>query len=163
MFRLCYNVSRIPFRVQRSRCRAASGNAGKIKHRGVAQLVARLLWQQEARGSSPRTPTNAAAKFRQEIWRLPPLRNLCATHLFCQCNTATWSSTALMAVEASGPTGRKRLLGSQLGRRGMRRQQFGLHREQEASRPDRWITTGFGREALYFYLGIKDLKIAGKL
>ena len=24
---------------------------------GVAQLVARLLWEQEARGSSPRTPT----------------------------------------------------------------------------------------------------------
>ena len=26
-------------------------------YRGVAQLVARLLWEQEARGSSPRTPT----------------------------------------------------------------------------------------------------------
>ena len=29
----------------------------KILYRGVAQLVARLLWEQEARGSSPRTPT----------------------------------------------------------------------------------------------------------
>ena len=28
-----------------------------ISYRGVAQLVARLLWEQEARGSSPRTPT----------------------------------------------------------------------------------------------------------
>ena len=33
-----------------------------ISHRGVAQLVARLLWEQEARGSSPRTPT----KFRRK-------------------------------------------------------------------------------------------------
>ena len=33
------------------------GEAVKISYRGVAQLVARLLWEQEARGSSPRTPT----------------------------------------------------------------------------------------------------------
>ena len=32
------------------------------KKRGVAQLVARLLWEQEARGSSPRTPTTFGRK-----------------------------------------------------------------------------------------------------
>ena len=31
-------------------------------YRGVAQLVARLLWEQEARGSSPRTPTKFCRK-----------------------------------------------------------------------------------------------------
>ena len=31
-------------------------------YRGVAQLVARLLWEQEARGSSPRTPTTFRRK-----------------------------------------------------------------------------------------------------
>ena len=33
-----------------------------ISYRGVAQLVARLLWEQEARGSSPRTPTTFDGK-----------------------------------------------------------------------------------------------------
>ncbi len=33
-----------------------------ISYRGVAQLVARLLWEQEARGSSPRTPTKFCRK-----------------------------------------------------------------------------------------------------
>ena len=33
-----------------------------ISYRGVAQLVARLLWEQEARGSSPRTPTTFGRK-----------------------------------------------------------------------------------------------------
>ena len=37
---------------------------GKIKYRGVAQLVARLLWEQEARGSSPRTPTRKRGQER---------------------------------------------------------------------------------------------------
>ena len=31
-------------------------------YRGVAQLVARLLWEQDAGGSSPFTPTNAVSK-----------------------------------------------------------------------------------------------------
>ena len=33
-----------------------------IKFRGVAQLVARLLWEQDAAGSSPVTPTKKAKK-----------------------------------------------------------------------------------------------------
>ena len=35
------------------------GRRHSLSYRGVAQLVARLLWEQEARGSSPRTPTTS--------------------------------------------------------------------------------------------------------
>ena len=45
-------------------------NASKIEQRGVAQLVARLLWEQEARGSSPRTPTRKRGQKRFLVKKL---------------------------------------------------------------------------------------------
>ena len=36
----------------------------KIKNRGVAQLVARLLWEQDAAGSNPVTPTKILTESR---------------------------------------------------------------------------------------------------
>ena len=42
-------------------CYAVFRKNNKVKnqiYRGVAQLVARLLWEQDAGGSSPFTPTN---------------------------------------------------------------------------------------------------------
>ena len=38
--------------------------------RGVAQLVARLLWEQEAASSSLATPTTEIATIRRRKWRL---------------------------------------------------------------------------------------------
>ena len=40
----------------------SSAPAGPSNHRGVAQLVARLLWEQEAQGSNPCTPTKKPAE-----------------------------------------------------------------------------------------------------
>ncbi len=41
---------------------ASARQGGVHLLRGVAQLVARLLWEQEAQGSSPCTPTTASAQ-----------------------------------------------------------------------------------------------------
>jgi hypothetical protein len=46
--------------------RTHSAGTGRAKYkRGVAQLVARLLWEQEVRGSSPRTPTTHSRTNKQ--------------------------------------------------------------------------------------------------
>ena len=142
MFRLCYNASRIRFRVQRSRRRAASGNAGKIKYRGVAQLVARLLWEQEARGSSPRTPTSEekALKAMEKAFGAFSIRR---TGFFFASNRDP---------EFDRPDGGRSFRpkrpeappGLAVGETGCGSRDLDFIGDKKASRPDRWTTTGPG-------------------
>ena len=44
--------------------------ASTAKKRGVAQLVARLLWEQDAAGSSPVTPTISSVHNGFKLWAL---------------------------------------------------------------------------------------------
>ena len=61
--------------------------------RGVAQSVARLLWEQEVRGSSPRTPTLA-------------VNNLSACPNLCGSNSVVEFLPSKQAVAGSSPVSR---------------------------------------------------------
>ena len=41
-----------------------------VYHRGVAQLVARVLWEHDAAGSNPVTPTISSVHNRFKLWTL---------------------------------------------------------------------------------------------
>ena len=56
-------------------------------HPGVAQLVARLLWEQDAAGSNPVTRTKQNALYREDTGRFLPLysNNCCLKVAFLNC------------------------------------------------------------------------------
>ena len=129
----------------------ASGYAGKIKYRGVAQLVARLLWEQEARGSSPRTPTTSERN---------PLRSVSRRTL--SGSALKLRSAPLLLLSKSNPlrwasiwfgcgADRKSILIPYYRHSGSNLDFMGT---KNASRPGRWMTTGFGREAFCLYFRI---------
>lgn len=50
--------------------------AGKdLQKRGIAQLVARMLWEHEVVGSSPATPTESTASTGASWWALRSVRD----------------------------------------------------------------------------------------
>jgi hypothetical protein len=67
--------------------------------RGVAQLVARLLWEQEVRGSSPRTPTPTRLIYQ-------PTNSPILTHIASGSNSVVEFLPSKQAVAGSSPVSR---------------------------------------------------------
>ena len=67
--------------------------------RGVAQLVARLLWEQEVRGSSPRTPTPTRLIYQ-------PTNSPILIHIASGSNSVVEFLPSKQAVAGSSPVSR---------------------------------------------------------
>ena len=74
--------------------------------RGVAQLVARLLWEQEVRGSSPRTPTLTCLIYQ-------PTNSPILIHIASGSNSVVEFLPSKQAVAGSSPVSRSSHPGSQ--------------------------------------------------